>query len=101
MNCWVGYPTGGILAIGIQVVAYQVLQPAGIQVESLSQTVRPVGLALGRVGFALAILGIVAAVFDSTIETRCPPATPSPTTSDGPGAKPRGRPTPAASIPCC
>ncbi|MDG9715613.1 NRAMP family divalent metal transporter [Streptomyces sp. DH24] len=69
MNCWVGYPIGGILAIGIQVVAHQVLQPAGIQVENLSQTVLPVVLALGKVGLALAVLGIVAAVFGSTIET--------------------------------
>jgi Mn2+/Fe2+ NRAMP family transporter len=69
MNCWVGYPIGGILAIGIQVVAYQVLQPAGIQVEHLSQTVLPVVTAFGQVGLALAILGIVAAVFGSTLET--------------------------------
>ncbi len=69
MNCWVGYPIGGILAIGIQVTAYQVLRPAGIEVEHLSQTVLPVVLAFGQVGLALAILGIVAAVFGSTLET--------------------------------
>lgn len=68
-NCWIGYPIGGVLAIGIQVTAHQVLQPAGIQVAHLSQTVLPVVVAFGKVGLALAILGIVAAVFGSTLET--------------------------------
>ncbi len=69
LNCWVGYPIGGVLAIGIQVVAYQVLMPAGIDVEHLSQTALPVVLAFGEVGLALVILGIVGAVFGSTLET--------------------------------
>lgn len=28
VNAWMGYAVGGILAIGIQAVAYMVLQPA-------------------------------------------------------------------------
>ena len=68
-NNLVGYPIGGILAIAIQACAYLVLQPRGIQVEHLSQTVLPVVLALGKVGLAFAILGIVAATFGSVLET--------------------------------
>ncbi|OKJ94500.1 hypothetical protein AMK26_32220 [Streptomyces sp. CB03234] len=69
VNAWMGYAVGGILAIGIQAVAYMVLQPAGIQVEHLSQTVLPVVMAFGQVGFALAIIGIVGSVFGATLET--------------------------------
>lgn len=69
INNLIGYPIGGILAIGIQATAYLVLRPEGIQVAHLSQTVLPVVVAFGKVGFAFAVVGIVAAVFGSTIET--------------------------------
>lgn len=69
INNLVGYPIGGLLAIGIQAVAYLVLRPEGIQVSHLSQTVLPVVIAFGKLGFALAILGIVAATFGSVLET--------------------------------
>ena len=68
-NVFLGYPIGGALATGIQATAYLVLQPAGIQVEHLSQTVLPVAVAFGKVGIALAVLGIVAATFGSLMET--------------------------------
>ena len=69
VNVFLGYPVGGALAIGIQATAYLVLQPAGIQVDHLSQTVLPVAVAFGKVGLALAVLGIVAATFGSVMET--------------------------------
>ena len=69
VNNLIGYPLGGLLAIGIQVVAYLVLQPRGIQVTHLSQSVLPVVVAFGKVGFAFAVVGIFAAVFGSVLET--------------------------------
>jgi manganese transport protein len=69
INVFLGYPVGGALAIGIQATAALALRPQGIQVEQLSQTVLPVVLAYGKVGFALAVLGIVAATFGSVMET--------------------------------
>lgn len=69
INNLIGYPIGGILAVGIQATAYLVLQPEGIQVKHLSQSVLPVVVAFGKVGFAFAIVGIFAAVFGSVLET--------------------------------
>ena len=69
LNVWIGYPIGGLLAIGIQATAALALRPAGIQVEHLSQTALPVVLAFGKVGLALVVLGIVAATFGSVLET--------------------------------
>jgi manganese transport protein len=69
VNVLVGFPLGGLLAIAIQAVAYLVFFPSGIQVEHLSQTVLPVGLALGKIGLAIAILGVFAATFGATLET--------------------------------
>jgi len=69
VNNLIGYPIGGILAIGIQVAAYLVLQPRGIEVAHLSETVLPVVVAFGKLGLALAIIGIFAATFGSVLET--------------------------------
>ncbi len=69
VNTIVGYVIGGLLAIGIQVCAYLVLRPRGIEVSHLSQTALPVIVAFGKMGFALAIIGIFAATFGSVIET--------------------------------
>ncbi len=69
LNVFIGYPIGGILAIGIQAVAALALQPAGVQVEHLSQSVLPVVMAFGKLGLACAVLGIVAATFGSVLET--------------------------------
>ena len=69
INVLVGYPIGGLLAIGIQATAALALQPAGIQVEHLSQSTLPVAMTFGKVGLACAALGIVAATFGSVLET--------------------------------
>ncbi|MDQ4054343.1 MAG: divalent metal cation transporter [Actinomycetota bacterium] len=68
-NVLVGFPLGGLLAVAIQAAAFLVFFPAGIQVEHLSQTVLPVGVALGQIGLAIAILGVFAATFGATLET--------------------------------
>jgi manganese transport protein len=68
-NNLIGYPIGGILAIGIQATAFLVLNPRGIDVTHLSQTVLPVVVAFGKIGLAIAVVGIVAATFGSVLET--------------------------------
>ncbi len=68
-NVIVGFPLGGLLALAIQATAFIVLFEPGIVVEHLSQTALPVGIALGKLGFAIAIVGIFAATFGATLET--------------------------------
>jgi Mn2+/Fe2+ NRAMP family transporter len=69
VNVMVGFPLGGLLAIAIQATAYLVFFPRGIEVEHISQTALPVAIALGKVGLAIAIVGIFAATFGATLET--------------------------------
>ena len=69
INVLVGFPLGGLLAIAIQAVAFLVFFEQGIHVEHISQTALPVAVALGKVGLAIAILGIFAATFGATLET--------------------------------
>lgn len=69
VNAIVGFPLGGLLAIAIQAVAFLVFFDAGIRVEHISQTVLPVALALGKIGLAVALLGVFAATFGATLET--------------------------------
>ncbi|MFI7585465.1 NRAMP family divalent metal transporter [Spongisporangium articulatum] len=68
-NVLIGFPLGGLLAIAIQAAAYVVYYPAGIEVSHISQTALPVVVALGKVGLALAAIGIFAATFGATMET--------------------------------
>jgi Mn2+/Fe2+ NRAMP family transporter len=68
-NVAVGFPLGGLLAIAIQVVAFLVFFPAGIQVEHISQTVLPVAVGMGKLGLAVALVGVFAATFGATLET--------------------------------
>jgi manganese transport protein len=69
VNVIVGFPLGGLLAIAIQAVAFLVFFDTGIRVEHISQTVLPVALALGKIGLAIALLGVFAATFGATLET--------------------------------
>ncbi|MER6506843.1 divalent metal cation transporter [Nonomuraea sp. NPDC001636] len=68
-NVFVGFPLGGLLSLTIMVCAAAVFLPAQIQVESLAQMVLPVGVGLGKVGLAMAIIGVFAATFGATLET--------------------------------
>ena len=69
LNVYVGFPLGGLLSLAIMAVASQVLRPAGISVGTLPQVVLPVAVVLGKVGLAVAILGVFAATFGAAIET--------------------------------
>jgi manganese transport protein len=68
-NVIIGFPLGGLLAVAIQAVAYLVFFDAGVHVEHVSQTAMPVAIALGKLGLAVAIVGIFAATFGATLET--------------------------------
>lgn len=69
LNVLVGFPLGGLLSISIAACTAAVLLPAGIHVEALSQVVLPVAQAGGRIALAVAIVGVVAAVFGAALET--------------------------------
>ena len=69
INVIVGFPLGGLLALAIQAVAFLIFFDRGIEVEHISQTALPVAVALGKLGLAIAIIGIFAATFGATIET--------------------------------
>lgn len=69
VNVIVGFPLGGLLAVAIQAVAFLVFFGPGVHVEHVSQTALPVAVALGKLGLAVAIVGIFAATFGATLET--------------------------------
>jgi hypothetical protein len=68
-NVLVGFPLGGVLSISIAASTTLVLGPNDIQVENLAQVGLPVAVALGKLGLAVALLGIFAAVFGAACET--------------------------------
>jgi Mn2+/Fe2+ NRAMP family transporter len=68
-NVFLGFPLGGMLSLSIAACAATVFLPQMAQVQTLSQMVLPVALGLGKIGLALAILGIFAATFGATLET--------------------------------
>jgi Mn2+/Fe2+ NRAMP family transporter len=68
-NVFIGFPLGGLLSVAIAGVAAVVYQPQGIQVDTLGQIGLPVGLALGNLGIAFALLGFFAATFGAACET--------------------------------
>lgn len=69
VNVLVGFPFGALIAIAIQAAAFIVFFDRGIQVEHVSQTALPVALALGKLGLAIAIIGIFAVTFGALLET--------------------------------
>jgi Mn2+/Fe2+ NRAMP family transporter len=68
-NVFVGFSLGGMLSLAIAGCAATVLGPLHVQVDSLSQVGLPVGVALGKVGIAILLLGFVAATFGAACET--------------------------------
>ncbi|MTD53367.1 NRAMP family divalent metal transporter [Amycolatopsis pithecellobii] len=68
-NTFVGFPLGGLLGIAIMGCAATVFEPAGVQVEQLSQTALPVALALGKIGLVVVMIGFFAATFGAALET--------------------------------
>ena len=69
LNVLVGFPFGGLLSIAIAGCTTVVLLPAGIEVTTLAQVVSPVALAVGKLGLAVVIVGVVAATFGAALET--------------------------------
>ncbi len=69
LNAGVGFPLGGLLSLGIAGSAYLVLNPASVEVSTLSETVLPVGVALGTVGLVLVMVGVLAATTGAALET--------------------------------
>lgn len=68
-NVYVGFPLDGLLALAIMGCAAVMFQPRGIQVDHLSQVALPVGVALGKIGLALLLVGFFAATFGAALET--------------------------------
>ena len=68
-NVLVGFPLGGVLSLSIMAASAIVLLPAGIEVEQLSQVPMPVVESVGKVGLAVAIVGIFGATFGAALET--------------------------------
>lgn len=68
-NVFLGFPLGAVLSVAITASAAIVFLPLTIEVGELSQTVLPVGMALGKIGIAIALLGLFAATFGAACET--------------------------------
>jgi Mn2+/Fe2+ NRAMP family transporter len=68
-NVLVGFPLGGVLSLAIAACAATLFLPQAAAPDSLGQIVLPVGVALGRIGLGLVILGVFAATFGATLET--------------------------------
>ena len=68
-NVFVGFPLGGLLSLSIAACASMVFGPLDVDVSSLSQVGLPVGVAFGKVGLAIVLVGFVAATFGAACET--------------------------------
>ncbi|MGW5240726.1 NRAMP family divalent metal transporter [Monashia sp. NPDC004114] len=68
-NVFVGFPLGGTISLAIAACAAVVYLPQGVQVDTLGQIGMPIGMALGQLGIALALIGFFAATFGAACET--------------------------------
>ena len=68
-NAIVGFIIGGMLALAFMAASAVVLEPRGIEVSHLSQVAIPTIEALGKLGLAVLIVGIVGATFGAALET--------------------------------
>jgi Mn2+/Fe2+ NRAMP family transporter len=68
-NVFIGFPLGGLLSLSIAACAATVFGPLHVDVEALSQVGLPVGVALGKIGIAIVVIGFVAATFGAACET--------------------------------
>jgi manganese transport protein len=69
MNVFIGFPLGAMISLSIAACAALVLEPRGIQVDTLAQVALPVAFAAGKVVLAFLLLGFVAATFGAALET--------------------------------
>jgi manganese transport protein len=68
-NVYIGFPLGGLLSLSIMSASFLVLGSRFIEVDQLSQVALPVASAVGRLGLAVALIGIFAATFGAALET--------------------------------
>ncbi len=68
-NVLIGFPLGGLLSLAIMACAHLVLAPADIDVDQLSQVALPVASVIGKLGLAVALVGLFAATFGAALET--------------------------------
>jgi Mn2+/Fe2+ NRAMP family transporter len=68
-NVLIGFPLGGALTLVLMALASLVYAPHMIHVDSLSQSALPVALSLGRVGLAIMLVGMFAAIGAASLET--------------------------------
>src|SRR3954454_7228325 len=68
-NVYIGFPLGGLLSLAIMACAHLVLAPLDISVDQLSQVPLPVAATIGKLGLAVALVGIFAATFGAALET--------------------------------
>jgi Mn2+/Fe2+ NRAMP family transporter len=68
-NVFLGFPLGGLLSLAIAGCAATVYGPLDVDVAALSQVGLPIGVALGKIGIAVVIVGFVAATFGAACET--------------------------------
>jgi manganese transport protein len=68
-NVLIGFPLGGLLALGLMFTAAIVLEPGGVDAAHLSQVALPVSLTLGKLGLALVLIGVFACTFGAALET--------------------------------
>jgi Mn2+/Fe2+ NRAMP family transporter len=68
-NVFIGFPLGGLLSLSIMACAAVLFLPIGIQVGTLGQVTLPVAVALGKIGLAVALIGVFAATFGAALET--------------------------------
>jgi Mn2+/Fe2+ NRAMP family transporter len=68
-NVFIGFPLGGLLSLSIMACSYLLFSPNDISVDNLSQVALPASVELGKIGLAVALLGIFAATFGAALET--------------------------------
>ena len=68
-NVYLGFPLGGALSLAIMASAAIVLKPRSISADNLGHVVLPVGLAIGKIGVAILLVGMFAAIFSAALET--------------------------------
>ena len=68
-NVYLGFPLGGALSLAIMASTAIVFAPRGVTVDHLGQVGLPVALSTGRIGIAILLVGMFAAIFSAALET--------------------------------
>src|SRR5581483_1269099 len=68
-NVYIGFPLGGALTLVLMALSGVVFFPRMIRVDTLGQSALPVSLGLGRIGLAVMLVGMFAAIASAALET--------------------------------